>query len=366
MDRLRSTLKSTLKNPIFWLRFAAYALPGAFLLYVLYWNFLPFGYDKTFTITVGAPGDTDASREFYLKPSDYLGEPQTVPDGMPGAGTTYRELLNSTVAVFQPKAVLRNATITASVASDGATIIPPHIDFDPTTVKWDYDWDFTKGVIPNGLEGEAVPNGDPILAGLAPSMYFDGTSKLELPNSANKAETLAFTIYASWMPEDPTKNFQEIFGHYNWELLQNSTSVGFRIGRLEDATGQAFTITYPIDQKTFFNTKHSALAIYNPGSNGYIELYVDGNFAGRTYFGAEKIYRAYGNNRFNISFGKSGHGAAQYFIGSLYEAAIVPKNVLPSVTTTTFTNTSKDTLNIPIAGDTISRVKQITLHATKK
>lgn len=362
--RTLKRLKAAIKTPVFWFRFAAYALPGAFLLYVLYWNFLPFGYDKTFTITVGAPGDTDSSREFYLKPSDYLGEPQTVPDGMPGAGTTYRELLNSTVAVFQPRAVLRNATITASVVGDGVSIIPPHIDFDPTTVKWDYDWDFTKGVIPPGLEGEAVPNGDPILAGTAPSMYFDGSSKLELPNSANKAETTAFTIYASWTPEDPTKNFQEIFGHYNWELLQNSTSVEFRVGRMNDITGAAYSIKYPIDAK-FFETKHTALAIYNPGGNGYIELYVDGNFADRIYFGAEKIWREYGGNK-NISFGKSDHGIAQYFTGSLYEAAIVPKNILSTITTTTFIDISNDALKIPISASSISNIKQITIHAIQK
>lgn len=356
MDRLRSTLKSTLKNPIFWLRFAAYALPGAFLLYVLYWNFLPFGYDKTFTITVGAPGDTDASREFYLKPSDYLGEPQTVPEGMPGAGTTYRELLNSTVAVFQPKAVLRNATITASVVGDGVSIIPPHINFDPTTVQWDYDWNFSHG-IPQGLEGDAGTSEDG-------SVYFDGTSKLELPNSANKAETTAFTVYASWTPENAGSNFQEIVGHYNWELLQDTTGVRFQIGRMNDGEGPFYSVRYPIDT-LFFGTQHTAIAVYNPGTNGYIELYVDGTFAGRTYFGTDTIYKAYNGAR-NISFGKSDHGVAKYFSGSIYEIALSSKNILSELVSTTFSQTSKNMIAVPIAANNISRISQITLHATHK
>ena len=108
MEKILRKVAEWSKSPVFWLKFAAYALPALFLVYVLYWNFLPFGYEKTFTIQVGAPGDTKG--EFYLEPSKDLSEPKVAADG-----TTYRELNGIAYAVFSPKAVLRNATITVSV-----------------------------------------------------------------------------------------------------------------------------------------------------------------------------------------------------------------------------------------------------------
>jgi hypothetical protein len=126
------------KRPEFWLRFAAYAIPLAFLLYVLYINFLPFGYHKTFTIQVGGPQDTSGA--FHLEPSRNLSERKTAPDG-----TTYREFSGTINAVFDPGVVLKNAKITVSVdGGPGISVIPPQIDFDPSKVKWDYSWDFSK------------------------------------------------------------------------------------------------------------------------------------------------------------------------------------------------------------------------------
>ncbi|MBP9864678.1 hypothetical protein KBC54_04500, partial [Patescibacteria group bacterium] len=125
------------KHPIFWARFLGYALPLSFLLYVLYLNYLPFGYHKTFTIDVGSANDTKVS-EFYLEPSKDLSDRKTAPDG-----TTYRELNGMATAVFKPNAVLKDAEITVEVkGGEGISLIPPVIDFDPNSVKWDYNWDF--------------------------------------------------------------------------------------------------------------------------------------------------------------------------------------------------------------------------------
>src|SRR3989344_1199 len=292
----------TLRRPEFWLRFAAYAIPLAFLLYVLYINFLPFGYNKSFSINVGAPGDS--SGPLYLEPSRNLSERKTAPDG-----TTYREFSGTINAVFNPGVVLKNANITVSIkGGEGISIIPPHIDFDPVSVKWDYSWDFSKS-IPSDLKGEAYHFDD--------CAYFDGKSKLELPNSADLFESGPFTVYAEWVPQANTHNSQEIVGHYNWELSQSTSSVSFQVGRMNDAKGPTYKILYPV-KADFFNTKHSALAIYSPSANGYIELYIDGNNAGRTSIGVGKIFADY-NGKNNLTLGKAGHGSASYLKGCIVQ-----------------------------------------------
>src|SRR6267142_214885 len=133
--------KAWYKRLEFWLKFAAYAIPAIFLLYVLYWNFLPFGYDKTFTIQVGSANDT--SGEFHLEPSRDLSERKTAPDG-----TTYRELNGLAFAVFQPKAVLKNAKVTVSVEGNGVSLTPLQLDFNPASIAWGNSWDFTQNTQP--------------------------------------------------------------------------------------------------------------------------------------------------------------------------------------------------------------------------
>ncbi len=294
-SRFLAWIKTSYKTPEFWLRVAAYGIPLAFLLYVLYWNFLPFGYNKTFTIQVGGPNDT--SGEFYLEPSRNLSERKTASDG-----TTYRELNGTAYAVFKPKAVLKDAKITVSVEGEGVSIIPPQIDFDPDSVQWDYSWDFSKE-IPSDLKGNAFHFDD--------CAYFDGKSKLELPDSADKFEDGPFTVYAEWMPKDDQHDFQEIVGHYNWELLQNKDSVSFQVGRMNDASGPFYSINYPV-ANDFFSEKHYALAIYSPSQvNGIIDLFIDGKWAGRNDLGSDAISQGY-NRNVNLTLGKASHGVATY------------------------------------------------------
>jgi len=307
-----------LKSPIFWALFMAYAIPLGFLLYVLYMNFLPFGYNKTFTIDVGSGNDTKIS-EFYLEPSKDLSERKTN-----GDGNTYRELNGTAYAVFKPNTVLKDAQVTVSVEGEGVSIIPPVIDFKPEDVKWDYSWDFTQSKKPEelGLTGNAFP--------FDGAMYFDGKSRLELPNSADKFEDGPFTVYVEWTPQDNQNNSQEIIGHYNWELLQNKDNVEFRVGRMEDPiNGLVYKINYFFNEdKEFFNLKHSALAIYYPAKessmNGYIDLFIDNNFAGRSYFGIEKISKKYGQK--NITFGTS-HGTQNMYNGSVNKTYIINKKI---------------------------------------
>jgi len=261
--------KKLIKSPIFWARFLGYAIPLAFLLYVLYINYLPFGYHKTFTINVGSENDTKVS-EFYLEPSKDLSERKTNPDG-----STYRELNGMATAVFKPNVVLNNAEITVEAEGEGISIIPPYIDFDPNSVQWDYSWDFTKG-IPSDLTN--INNKAFYFDG---ATYFDGTARLELASSSDMFEDGPFTVYAEWMPIDDVGNGQQIIGHFNWELWQNKDSVSFQIGRINGSDGLILNIRYPID-KNFFNKVHNALIIYSPSLNGYIEIFIDSKSSGRT------------------------------------------------------------------------------------
>lgn len=299
-----------IKRVEFWLTFAAYAIPLAFLLYVLYWNFLPFGYNKTFTIDVGTEGDT--SSEFYLEPSRNLSERKVSPDG-----ATFRELNGSAYAIFKPKAVFKDAAITVTVEGDDIEIIPPVIQFKLDNHKWDYLWDFTQGKTLRdlGLIGNAYT--------FDACMYFDGNSRAELPNSSAQFEDKAFVVYAEWEPRDVENDNQQIVGHFNWEIFQNRKSIVLRTGRMNDKDGQFLDITYQIDPETFFFKKHQLLMRYNPAQgadqNGYIELFVDNALAERTYIGQQKIYSEYGGDERNLSIGKSYHNYERYrgFNGSI-------------------------------------------------
>jgi hypothetical protein len=347
VEKIINFIKRYFKSPIFWVRFSAYAIPLAFLLYVLYWNFLPFGYNKTFIINVGSPSDT--SGEFYLEPSKDLSERKTAP-----SGATYRELNGMATAVFKPKAVLKNTKITVEVTGEGVSLIPPVIDFDPNSIKWDYNWNFTKS-ISKDLIGDSFYFDD--------ATYFDGKSKLELPYSADMFENGPFSIYVEWTPKDDTSDFQEIVGHYNWELFQNKDSLIFQVGRMNDSSGPTYSILYPIT-KDFFDKKHSALAIYSPSENGYIDLFVDGDSAGRKYFGTDKIWENYGNK--NLNFGKSNHGVASYFKGNLQQVNIAIKNILSNQSKTIFEVKNNNSINIPIISTVPSTLKQIKLNAVQK
>ncbi len=350
---------SWLKSPIFWARFMAYAIPLGFLLYVLYMNFLPFGYNKTFTIDVGSENDTKVS-EFYLEPSKDLSERKTDTDAN-SKQYTYRELSGVAYAVFKPNAVLKNAEVTVSVEGEGVSIIPPVIDFKPEDVKWDYSWDFTQGKKPEelGLAGNAFP--------FDGAMYFDGKSQLELPNSADKFEDGPFTVYVEWEPQNSEDDFQQIVGHYNWELLQNKKSVNFQIGRMNNMTGPFFSMSYPISSD-FFNQKHTALMAYSPKNNilpsGYIDFYIDNNFVGRTYFDDNRIWEEYNSNR-NITVGKSDHGIAEYFKGKILRTNLVTGNIINTNSKTIFNNNPGEQTTFLLTSTKNSPVTWLKLNVKK-
>lgn len=309
-----------LKSPILWLRFGAYFIPFSFLIYVLYLNFLPFGYDKIFTIQVGSA--TDTTGQFYIEPSPNLSERKTDENGM-----SYRELNGVAYATFEPSLAFKKARVSIEINGEGIQIDPTTINFDKRSINWRHVWTFSNNV-PLELTGDAFyfDNG----------VYFDGESRLELPNSGNLVEGGPFTIYAEWLPRDDLSSSQEIVGHYNWEIFQNRDSISFQVGRMSSSTGPFYTVRKQITND-FFNKRHQLIAIYSPATtpleSGYIELYIDNSFADKTFLGQQILWKDYGNK--NITFGKSDHGVASYFNGFLYDIRIIEEKIQLSRTTDT-------------------------------
>jgi hypothetical protein len=192
---------------------------------------------------------------------------------------------------------------------------------------------------------------------------FDGKTRLTLQNSSDKFEVGPFAVYAEWIPEKQDENFQEIIGHYNWEILQESNNVVLSVGRMY-SDGPIYTVSYPIDFY-FFNKKHSILAIYNPIQEetkaGYAEMYIDGEFAGKTYLENLTIWQDYGDQ--DLSIGKSNHGAGKYFKGSVCNAKFSYTRIeSQGINSINFTS-DKDILKIPIFGQ--GKLNKIELKVKK-
>lgn len=342
-----------LKSPVFWARFMAYFLPLCLFIWVLWWNYSPLGYNKTYTIDVGSENDTKG--RFYLEPSKDLGERQTAEDGI-----TFRTLNGVVYAVFKPEAVLRDARLIFEIKGGDAFMMPLTISDDYSKYKWEYNWDFAKGSLPEGLKGNAN-----FTTGEACASFNGIDQKLELPESKDLFENEAFTVYAKWRPDNSASSSQQIVGHYNWGLWQNKDNVEFRVGRMNNKDGKFYSIKAPIleeNPEDFFGQTHTALAIYNPDSNGgYIDLYMDEQYAGRTYFGGERIWEDYNGNR-NLSIGKSDHGTANYFDGCIYETNINNGLEIKENKKVSFRVSGFEDVKIPVVSNSIINLENIIIY----
>lgn len=315
------------KKAKYFLLFTAILVPLLILGYVLYWNFLPFGFQKTYVLKAGSLDDT--SGELYFKGSKNLSSRKKAVDAA-GKEYTFREVYGTVSAIFKPEAVLKNAYIKISVTGDNVVIIPPVSDAIKDSGKWDYLWEFALEVPPE-------------FSGSAQSFdgctEFDGESMLELNDSANLFEDGPFTIFAEWKPENSSEQNQEIIGHYNWEIYQNKDSVIFQVGRMNDQDGIFHTIKHPVDAD-FFNKKHSLIAIYSPmqsaDQEGFIQLFIDGKNAGTKNIGADVIWKDYGELPLSLGWSKHNGRANPYFKGCVYDVRISNQNPFENSTEVVF------------------------------
>lgn len=319
--------------------FLAFAIPITILGYALYINYLPLGYEKTYTLTIDEQGIVSPlSNEIYLTNSQGR-KLLSLPEGVNGQVNL----------VFSPNVVLKNAMLDVSIEGEGMYLATP---LNISEIDWEHDWDFTEGIPENGaFEGTAQFNQE------QQCVHFNAYNEqaLSLLNSKDMFESDAMSIYVKWKPSSTSQllgDNQQILGHFNWELWQNERSVRFQVGRMNDSNGTFYAINYPITSD-FFNKEHEALAVYSPDSegNGYIELWIDSNFAGRVSIGADSIYRDYNGNR-DLSLGWSPHnfGNNPYFDGCVYNAKIINEVIKQETTELQMSDVSGKVI-VPIIGN---------------
>jgi hypothetical protein len=327
----------------------AYTLPAAILGYVLYQHYLPLGYQETFTLNVGSQTDTNRGA-LYLLPSPDLSSRQITP-----LRTNYRTLSGYADVIFTAPIFLHDALVTVSIDDPTITLTPPIIAPVTDEQQWDHVWDFSRNNFTEfGLQGTAFP--------FDGSIYFDGDNRLELPNSADLFERGPFTLHLVWTPEDSLADRQQLIGHFNWEIYQNTDSVVFRVGRMDNIEqGQFYSVSQPVADD-FFLRQHSLLAVYSPdvtSGNGYIALYVDGVFSGKTLFGTSTIHADYGS--MNLTLGKSVHSGSTFYTGSIHRVFLRNDARILNQQGNTFRVQNTDQLYLPLYSSSPQALRSITV-----
>jgi hypothetical protein len=441
------TLKEA-KRP-FWYRALvalSYIVPLIIIAVIIYLNWLPFGYSRTFTIDVGTLDDDKGV--FYV---EGFGTRQMI------GNEYFRGLDGVGYAVFKPIVVLKDASYIVSLKGSNVSFVSmPSIDFD-----WDYEFNFSEfdvqglhTLYPQFISGKegivdyskpfaivlrwrptisgTLVKGDFVLKQDTVNMileygnksisyeipefflgdiqeavlgftgkelylfingeivgsieasgfdeiihtgkvlevngvsdkievkdgcaYFDGKTQLIYPNSTDMFEEGPFAVYLEWIPEK-AENSQQLIGHFNWEIYQEKGRIRFTIGRTTE-TDSFFIIHYNI-KEDFFNKIHKLLAIHNPSENGYIELYINGLFAGREMIGNNSLRKDYSKD---LSLGHTFHSGGRHpmFQGTICNPKFAYKEVISeNVNTINFTS-SEEEIRIPIIG--IGRLDSVKLE----
>ena len=337
------------KHKVGFIRILAWVLPIIFILVVLYINFLPFGFQKDYTITIAQDGSVlSSSSQVWLQ------------DLKENKITNLTDVYDygQINVVIKPRAVLGNATVNVSIINSNiSNVYLAKTSFDVHKNKWDYSWNFTKKM-PSSLDGTVKYDKD------EGCVYFNGSlnQTLSYYKSEDMFENGSFIVYAEWKPEDVNGTNQQIMGHYNWELWQSNDSVRFMVGRLDNKNGTLPSISYPVNA-SFFNKSHNALAVYFADKKkglGYIELFVDGNFLGRKTISNQTIWADYNGER-SLTFGKSGHGVSTYYTGCVYQTGFDYGKV--SYVKNDSFNSNSNSIQIPILGD--GRPQEIKISVKK-
>lgn len=122
-------------KPPLYIRLIPILIPVIIISYILYVNFLPFGYFKTFTVDVGAKDDVSSAKDLYLKD---LTRQERISERIADGDTTYRYMNGSRPIYF---------ILSPEVRPDNETKISVELRFKsdadlfitPTDYKH-YDW----------------------------------------------------------------------------------------------------------------------------------------------------------------------------------------------------------------------------------
>ena len=332
--------------------FLAFAIPILILLYVVYINYLPFGYSRSYELTIDENGIiSPLSDEVYIEDSNGR-RLLSLPEGVQGQVNV----------IIDPGVVLKDATIDIEIQGDDGVFLATPLETNLDELEWDYAWDFTQSV-PSDLEGTAEYSEE------EQCVYFGAYQEqtLYLPNSHDMFESEPMSIYVRWKPLNNLflDGSQQIVGHYNWKIYHGENKVRFQVGKMNDENGSFYNVNYPITSG-FFNEEHEILAIYSPdiiNGKGYIELYVDNQFAQRVLIESDIIYQDYNADR-PLNFGWSPHNfqTNPYFDGCIYEAKIV--NEIISETRKSGKISEKDSMfSVPIIGE--GSLKSVNIEIVK-
>lgn len=320
--------------------FLAFAIPIAILLYALYINYLPFGWEKSYTLSIDQDGViSPVSNEIYL---------------INVQGRKLLSLLNGVEGqinlVIEPNVVLKDATVNVEIQGEDVYLGTP-LNLNLSDFQWDYEWGFVSQV-PSGLVGNAEYSSD------EGCVYFNAVNEqiFSLPNSSDMFELTPMSIYVKWRPSETSQilgNYQQLVGHYNWKIYQGEKSVRFQVGRMNDSNGPFYSVSHPITPD-FFNKEHELLAVYSPdqtNSKGYIELWIDGNFAQRVLISNDTIYEDYNRDK-NLNLGRSTHNYNKYpyFDGCIYNVKITNEAIKQKTLSSTFQYETSP-ITIPIIGN---------------
>lgn len=329
--------------------FLAFAIPVAILLYSLYINYLPFGWEKNYSLNIDSEGIVSpVSREIYLTNAQGR-KLLSLPDGVQGQVNL----------VIEPRVVLTNAVADVDIEGGNVFLGTP-LGLDLSKVKWDKVWSFDSGILP-GLNGTVSYDAGEKCA------YFDAAREqtLSLPNSADLFESGPMSIYVRWKPSVTSQilgDSQELVGHYNWEIYQSADSVRFQVGRMNDKDGPFYSVSYPVDAG-FFNKEHELLAVYYPDSEGegYIELWVDKQFAQRVLIGSDVIYSDYNSDRdLNMGWSPHNYGKYPYYDGCIYDLKIANVQIWEYKTSGSIASEDSKFV-IPIIGN--GNLESVSVHA---
>jgi hypothetical protein len=231
--------------------------------------------------------------------------------------------------------------VNVSAVMDGKNVYFGKLNFNIEGNKWDYMWNFNKASVASAIWGSAKYDSE------KECTYFNSSKNQTLSyfNSGDMFESNSFIVYVEWKSENMNETNQQIVGHSNWELSQNNNSVEF----LVLMSGKNVSINYPIDSK-FFNGTHEALGVYfadKKNNTGYVELYVDGKFAGRTPTFNNTILADYGDD-IGLTFGKNQNGS--YFGGCLYHVGFDYGNVSSYYLNNLSYRSSDKLIRMPVVG----------------
>lgn len=153
-------------------------------------------------------------------------------------------------------------------------------------------------------------------------LEFDGlTDYVEIPETSDTFEEGDHT-FSLWVKSTGKRDSTKyILCHYNWRFYWGSDSkICFTVGRMNNKDGPAYSITAEVPE---IKSDWIHLAgIYKPSENKIL-LYVNGEYAGETDIGKDRIWTDYGNH--NLLIGTSKHGAATFFEGLVDEVHIYDK-----------------------------------------